>query len=142
MTSNWKRTFSILMAAMMIFVVGCSSNSANDQTGNSGGNSSNSSSSDQNSGSNDGSGEIEKIRVSIWERGNAPEGQKITDTMMTRWINEQVKSLGIEVEYVPLPRSEEAEKLNVWMASGSAPDVVLTYSPGNFCKVCIARRAR
>ncbi|MCU6707842.1 extracellular solute-binding protein [Paenibacillus sp. J5C_2022] len=76
----------------------------------------------------------ETIKVSIWERGNAPEGQKITDTIMTRWINEEVAGLGIAVEYVPLPRSEESAKLSAWMASGTAPDVILTYDLNTFLK--------
>lgn len=78
--------------------------------------------------------EVVTIKVSIWERGNAPEGQKITDTIMSRWINEQMEPLGVKVEFVPLPRSEESAKLSAWMASGTAPDVVLSYDVNTFLK--------
>lgn len=132
-TASWKKVVALMVAAMMIFVIGCSSN-------NSGGNNGNATPPANSSGNNEDAPaeeepeEVVTIRVSLWDRGTAPEGQKITDTIMTRWINEQVKDLNIQVEFVPLPRAEEEEKLNTWMAAGSAPDVVLTYSPDVFVK--------
>ncbi|MHA6483476.1 extracellular solute-binding protein [Paenibacillus sp. strain BS8-2] len=130
-----KNVVSVLLAVVMVFVISaCSSNSNNASS------QSEPTSSSTATNSGDGNKQTEKpvemqtIKVSIWERGNAPEGQKITDTIMTRWINEQVAPLGIKVEYVPLPRSEESAKLSAWMASGTAPDVILTYDLNTFMK--------
>ena len=48
---------------------------------------------------------------------------------MTRWIKTRVRSkLGFEVEFVPVPRGQEVEQLNLLMASGRAPDIGYTYS--------------
>ncbi|WFR65634.1 extracellular solute-binding protein [Paenibacillus amylolyticus] len=39
----------------------------------------------------------------------------------------------MDVQFVPVPRSEEVQKLNVLMASGSeVPDIVFTYDSGTF----------
>ncbi|MGN7356797.1 extracellular solute-binding protein [Paenibacillus sp. SAF-054] len=116
--SRWKKATILLITAMLIFVFGCSNNGDTEAK----------------SGNNQASKKLEKIRVSIWDRGNAPEGAKITDTILTKWINEQVASIGLEVEFVPLPRAEESAKLSTWMASGNAPDVILTYSVETFLK--------
>ncbi|MBD2847053.1 extracellular solute-binding protein [Paenibacillus sp. IB182496] len=110
---------------LVLAIVGCSAN---------GGNSGNNSGASGNNGGNEEPAEMETVRVSIWDRGTAPEGQQITDTLMSRWINEQVAELGIQIEFVPLPRSEESAKLSAWMASGTAPDVVLTYDANTFLK--------
>lgn len=128
---------ALLITVLLVFVAaGCSGNSTPKTPA--------SSNNSQNEQNNEGKGnevketqkpqEIETIRVSIWERGNAPEGQKITDTLLSRWINEQMEPLGVKVELVPLPRSEESAKLSAWMASGTAPDVVLSYDINTFLK--------
>lgn len=71
----------------------------------------------------------QKVRVSVWDRSNAPDGTKITDSVLVKWIQENaLKEDNLDVEYVALPRSQETEKLNVWMASGEAPDIVITYN--------------
>lgn len=135
-TASWKKVVALMVAAMMIFVIGCSSNNSNSNNGNSGNSTppAGSSNNGKKAPEKEEPEEVVTIKVSIWDRGKAPEGQKITDTIMTRWVNEQVKDLNIKVEYVPLPRAEEEEKLNTWMAAGSAPDVILTYSPDVFVK--------
>ena len=125
---------ALIIAALLVFVAaGCSGSSTPKTPA-----SSNNGQKEQN---NEGQGKeenepqkIETIKVAIWERGNAPEGQKITDTVMSRWVNEQLAPLGVKVEYVPLPRSEESAKLSAWMASGTAPDVVLSYDINTFLK--------
>ncbi|WNQ13906.1 extracellular solute-binding protein [Paenibacillus aurantius] len=74
-------------------------------------------------------GKPQKVRVSVWDRSNSPDGTKITDSVIVKWIQENaLKEDNLEVEYVPLPRSQETEKLNVWMASGEAPDIIITYN--------------
>lgn len=69
-----------------------------------------------------------KIRVTLWDRANAPEGQNLGNNALIKWVLDETKKIGLDVEFVSLPRAQESEKLNVWMASGEAPDVILTYS--------------
>ncbi len=125
---------TFIIAALLVFVAaGCSGGNSPKTPA-----SSNNGQNEQTNKGNEKEGnepqKIETIRVAIWERGNAPEGQKITDTLMSRWVNEQMEPLGVKVEYVPLPRSEESAKLSAWMASGTAPDVVLSYDINTFLK--------
>ncbi|WP_139998020.1 extracellular solute-binding protein [Paenibacillus paridis] len=74
------------------------------------------------------------LKVEVFDRGNSPAGSTITDNYWTKWVNENFGTQSnIDVEYVPVPRSEEVEKLNVLMASGSnVPDIVFTYDPNTF----------
>ncbi|MFK7697570.1 extracellular solute-binding protein [Paenibacillus sp. HJGM_3] len=69
-----------------------------------------------------------KIRVTLWDRANAPEGQNLGNNDLIKWVIDETKKIGLDVEFVSLPRAQESEKLNVWMASGEAPDVIITYS--------------
>ena len=72
-----------------------------------------------------------KLRVEVFDRGNAPDGISITNSQMTQYVQ---KNFGdpnnIDVEFVPVPRSEEINQLNVLMAAGTAPDVIFTYNTG------------
>ncbi|MHA6484890.1 extracellular solute-binding protein [Paenibacillus sp. strain BS8-2] len=70
---------------------------------------------------------LEKVRVSLWDRSNSPNGQKLEDTVIVKKLQEEAKKEGLDVEYVILPRSQESEKNNVWMASGDGPDIIITY---------------
>ncbi|HZG83634.1 extracellular solute-binding protein [Paenibacillus sp.] len=74
------------------------------------------------------------LKVEVFDRGNSPAGMTITDNYLTNYIQEHFGDPNnIDVEYVPVPRSEEVEKLNVLMASGSdVPDIVFTYDPNVF----------
>lgn len=69
------------------------------------------------------------LRVEIFDRGNAPSGLTVTDNALTRYIQ---KTFGdpnnIKMEFVPVPRGQEVDKLNVLMASSDAPDIVFTYN--------------
>lgn len=81
-------------------------------------------------GSNDGaaSQEAVTIKVEVFDRGNSPEGQSVTNNYLTKYVEENfTKKTNIKVEYVPVPRKQEVDKLNVLMASGEAPDIVFTY---------------
>nr|WP_238357947.1 extracellular solute-binding protein [Cohnella zeiphila] len=51
-----------------------------------------------------------------------------------QWAKEQVKPLGIDLEYVAVPRAEAEDKLNVWLASGEAPDIIFTYDTNTLFK--------
>lgn len=100
-------------------------------------------SSDNNNTTNDGSssaetsassGEKVKLKVEIFDRGNTPAGYTITDSFLTRLVQDKFGTPNnIEMEFVPVPRSEEINKLNVLMASGGdVPDIVFTYDSGTF----------
>lgn len=69
-----------------------------------------------------------KIKVELFDRSNAPEGSTITDNKWTKYINEQMNKVGITVEFVPVPRWDEVPKMQTMMASGTAPDLTLTYT--------------
>nr|WP_248930934.1 extracellular solute-binding protein [Paenibacillus hamazuiensis] len=80
------------------------------------------------SGANDPKKQV-TLRVEMFDRGNAPAGQSATDNYWTKWMQEKFGTPNnIKLEYVPVPRAQEVEKLNVLMASGGdAPDIVFTY---------------
>ena len=68
------------------------------------------------------------IKVEVFDRGNSPAGQSVTNNYLTNYVKENfTKKTNISVEYVPVPRAQEVEKLNVLMASGDSPDIVFTY---------------
>lgn len=69
------------------------------------------------------------LKVEIFDRGSAPAGQSATNNYWTKWMQDNFGTPNnIKIEYVPVPRSQEVQKLNVLMASGGdAPDIVFTY---------------
>lgn len=68
------------------------------------------------------------IKVEVFDRGNSPAGMTVTKNEQTKFVKENFTAkTNINVEYVPVPRSQEVEKLNILMASGDAPDIVFTY---------------
>ncbi|WP_145409481.1 extracellular solute-binding protein [Paenibacillus xylanexedens] len=81
-----------------------------------------------------GTGDKSTLKVEIFDRGNTPAGYTISDSYLTRFIQEKFGDPNnIDVQFVPVPRSEEVQKLNVLMASGSeVPDIVFTYDSGTF----------
>ncbi|MNB71983.1 Lipoprotein LipO precursor [compost metagenome] len=81
-----------------------------------------------------GSSEKVKLKVEVFDRGNSPSGMTISDNYMTNYVQEKFGTPNnIDVEYVPVPRSEETQKLNVMMASANdVPDIVFTYDSGTF----------
>lgn len=85
-------------------------------------------------GGTNGEGERVTLKVEVFDRGNSPAGATITDNYLTNYVQESFGNPNnIKVEYVPVPRSEEVEKLNVLMASGgNVPDIVFTYDPNTF----------
>jgi putative aldouronate transport system substrate-binding protein len=69
------------------------------------------------------------LKVEVFDRGNAPAGAgPVTNNYWTQWIQ---KNFGdpnnIKMEFVPVPRNQEVDKLNVLMSTGDAPDLVFTY---------------
>ncbi len=118
-----------LVMAASFALAGCGGGSNSSSSGNgkdSGGNSAATNSSQESAPK----GERITLKVELFDRNNTPAGEPpITDNFMTQYIQ---KSFGdpnnIDVEFVTVPRAEEVDKLNVLMASGSAPDIVFTYS--------------
>ena len=68
------------------------------------------------------------INVELFDRSNAPEGSTITDNRWTEYINEEMGKVGITVNFVAVPRSDEVTKMQAMMGSGTAPDITLTYT--------------
>ncbi|ECF8727504.1 extracellular solute-binding protein, partial [Salmonella enterica] len=85
-------------------------------------------------GSASGKGERVTLKVEVFDRGNSPSPYTITNNYMTKWIQEQFGDPNnIDVQFVPVQRSEETTKLNVLMASASdVPDIVFVYDSSVF----------
>ncbi len=69
-----------------------------------------------------------KIKVQLFDRSNAPEGSTITENKWTKYAIEEMKKVGIDLEFVPVPRWDEIPKMQSMMASQTAPDITLTYT--------------
>lgn len=68
------------------------------------------------------------LKIEIYERGEAPAGTSVTNSYLTQYAQKNFGDPnGIKLEYVPVPRSEDVQKLNVMMASGEVPDIIFTY---------------
>lgn len=80
------------------------------------------------------SGERVTLKVEIFDRGNSPEPYTITNNYLSQLVQERFGDPNnIDVQYVPIQRSEEVSKLNVLMASQSdVPDIVFTYDSSVF----------
>lgn len=68
------------------------------------------------------------ITVELFDRSSAPEGSTLTDNRWVEYVNEQMNKVGITVEFVAVPRADEVTKMQTMMASGTAPDLTLTYT--------------
>lgn len=69
------------------------------------------------------------LKIEMFDRGNAPAGVgSVDNNFWTQWIQ---KNFGdpnnIKMQFIPVPRNQEVDKLNVLMATGDAPDLVFTY---------------
>jgi putative aldouronate transport system substrate-binding protein len=78
------------------------------------------------SGSDSGSGR-KKIRVEIFER-NAT-GLNAADNWQTKWVQENWGDpRNVDIEFVPIPRAQEIDMLNILMSANNAPDLCYTYN--------------
>ena len=68
------------------------------------------------------------LTIEVWDRGSTGS-LPVTDNYHTQWIAEHfgAEYPGINLTYVPVPRAQEIEKLNILMASGEAPDICALY---------------
>jgi len=70
------------------------------------------------------------LSVEIFDRGNMPAsyGTPI-DNRWTNYVKDNfAKPANIDLSYVTVPRAQEVERINVMMASKSAPDIIFCYS--------------
>jgi putative aldouronate transport system substrate-binding protein len=73
--------------------------------------------------------EYSEITVEVFDRGTDGGKTDPTNNYYTDWIKQKVlEDLNIGVTFVAVSRWEEIDQLNNLMASGTAPDVCLTYS--------------
>ncbi|MGN6712091.1 extracellular solute-binding protein [Anaerocolumna jejuensis] len=68
------------------------------------------------------------ITVELFDRSNAPKGSTITDNRWTKYVKQEMNKVGINVEFIPVSRGDEVTKMQAMMASGTAPDITLTYT--------------
>ncbi|WP_130836452.1 extracellular solute-binding protein [Lachnoclostridium sp. Marseille-P6806] len=68
------------------------------------------------------------IKVELFDRSNAPGGTTLLDNRWVKYVNEQMNKVGIQVEFVAVPRADEVPKMQTMMSSQSAPDITLTYT--------------
>ena len=68
------------------------------------------------------------ITVELFDRSNAPEGSTITENKWTEYVNQEMNKVGINVEFVPVPRWDEITKMQSMVAGQTAPDLTLTYT--------------
>lgn len=68
------------------------------------------------------------ITVEIFDRSNAPEGSSVLDNKWVDYVNREMNKVGITVEFVAVPRSDEVQKMQAMMASQTAPDITITYT--------------
>ena len=72
-------------------------------------------------------GEPIELRVETFDRGT-PGQTPVDNNFWTDWVQKEFgEPNNIKVTFVPCPRSQEVDTLNVWMATGDAPDICLTY---------------
>lgn len=122
--SSVKKVLGFLLAVPILMgAAGCGSNSGPD-TG---------------PGSSRGSGTVSSepavtLTVEVFDRGL--QGQPdLNNNVWTRYINDNFgKPNNITVEFVPVLRSQEVDKLNILMAANEAPDICFTYDSATITK--------
>lgn len=68
------------------------------------------------------------IKVELFDRSNAPEGSTITENRWTKYCQDAMKEVGINLEFVSVPRADEVTKMQTMVSSGTAPTITLTYT--------------
>jgi putative aldouronate transport system substrate-binding protein len=76
------------------------------------------------------SGPLATLTVEVFDRGKAGQAP-LDNNYWTKWINDNFgKSNNATVQFIPVPRTQEVDKLNVLMAANTAPDICFTYDQG------------
>jgi putative aldouronate transport system substrate-binding protein len=120
---------SMLLASAMI-LGGCGGGAGNTGTSAAGtaGGEETSTSEAGNTGTSGGSGKVTDISVMVYERGTEYKaGMSTADNTLTQWMNQQLEPLGVHVTFIPIVRSGADDAVNVMLAGGTAPDVIMTY---------------
>nr|WP_300850717.1 extracellular solute-binding protein [uncultured Acetatifactor sp.] len=73
--------------------------------------------------------EATTLSVMMYDRGNTTETYgSATDNYWTHWVQKEFGDPNnITVTFVPVPRSQDAEKVNTLMAGDEAPDIIFSY---------------
>ena len=102
---NMKRLFALMLAMIMVLsLAACGGKEAS------------------------GDGELVEIKVMVYDRGHEyPSGMSVVDNNFTKWVNEQMNPQGVQVTFVPVPRSDADDAVNLMLTGGTAPDVIRTY---------------
>ena len=102
---NMKRLFALMLAMIMVLsLAACGGKEAS------------------------GDGELVEIKVMVYDRGHEyPAGMSVVDNNFTKWVNEQMNPQGVQVTFVPVPRSGADDAVNLMLTGGTAPDVIRTY---------------
>jgi putative aldouronate transport system substrate-binding protein len=75
------------------------------------------------------SGKPVEVSVEVFDRGRDGGLVDPSNNAWTDWMKAKIlKDENIALTFIPIPRSEETTALNNMMASGTAPDVCMTYS--------------
>ncbi|ANE45738.1 hypothetical protein SY83_04850 [Paenibacillus swuensis] len=105
-------------------LIGCSSNSAETTTSNK---------QETAKESTEKTTKTSKLRVELLDFGDLPASEgTIDNNRWTKYVKEEALKFGVDVEFLVVPRNQESDKINVLMASGSAPDLIMTYDRNLF----------
>lgn len=64
------------------------------------------------------------LSVEVFDRGDAPAGSTAENNPITEWIIKEVKEkTNVDVTFVAVPRAQQYDKLNIMLASNTAPDI-------------------
>ena len=133
---GWRKALSVLLALCLLsaIVAGCSDSGDKTNTTNTGGADNDSQGSPDNSaaqttGEKDPYADLPlEVSITILDRGEvAAEEGSYEDNRWTRWIDE---NSGVDVKWVPIPRTQSTQKINALIATGEAPDIMWEFGTG------------
>ncbi len=73
--------------------------------------------------------ELVEISISMFDRGAIPGDQgTYEDNVVTRYINEHMNPLGVNITWISAPRNDARAKYNAMISAGTNPDIFWEYS--------------